>query len=175
MADAVELYLDPGSERRLRRLWDALEAAGVPTLRDFTHRRHRPHVSYTVFHRLDRSVATEALTGLAAAGGPYRLELTHVGVFPGGVLFLGVAVSAELLRRHLAVHDALDGLGRGPWEHYWPGNWVPHCTLSMRVPMALMSRAVPICHDVLPMSVVAETSGIVDTRTGHIAPLPGVP
>ena len=44
MVAALELYFDEVAERRIRVLWNALEAAGVPTLRDLAHRRHRPHL-----------------------------------------------------------------------------------------------------------------------------------
>src|SRR5262245_57133769 len=45
MVAAIELYFEPVAERRLRTLWTALDEAGVPTLGDHTHRRHRPHLS----------------------------------------------------------------------------------------------------------------------------------
>jgi len=44
MVAAVELYLDPDATRRIRVLWDALEAEGVQSMRSLLEQRHRPHV-----------------------------------------------------------------------------------------------------------------------------------
>lgn len=54
---ALELYLDPVPTQRVRNVWNALEAAGVPTLSDLTHGKHRPHISLTGAERLE-AVAT---------------------------------------------------------------------------------------------------------------------
>jgi hypothetical protein len=49
---ALELYLDVDATRRLRTLWRALEAEGIPTLGSL-HQKHRPHVSLAAAHRID--------------------------------------------------------------------------------------------------------------------------
>ncbi|MFD0597732.1 hypothetical protein ACFQZ4_40090 [Catellatospora coxensis] len=63
VAAALELYLDPVATARLRTLWNALEAEGVPTLRDLTHRKHRPHLSITSADVLDGPAVEAALRG----------------------------------------------------------------------------------------------------------------
>ena len=58
---AIELYFDHAAERRVRVLWDALEAAGVPSLRGLLDGRHRPHLSLAVAEELDPAAVAEAL------------------------------------------------------------------------------------------------------------------
>ena len=98
MVAALECYLDTEAARRVGTLWDALEAEGVPTLRDLTHRRHRPHVSLTVAQRLDAVAVRAALDGLSPCP-QTPVSFDFVGQFVGRVLWLGPAPSMELLRR----------------------------------------------------------------------------
>jgi 2'-5' RNA ligase len=151
-------------------MWDALEAAGVPTLRDLTHRKHRPHLSLTSAERLDADSVVAALGGLDAAP-PLTISLEYIGQFLGRVLWLGPVPTAELLAHHAAVHERLTAAGIETSEFYRPGRWVPHCTLSMRVPLVRLSEAVRLCLDVLPIHATITGAAVADHARGLYAPL----
>ncbi|MGY0006651.1 2'-5' RNA ligase family protein [Micromonospora sp. I033] len=161
MVAALELYLDTDATRRIRVLWDALEAEGVQSMKSLLGQRHRPHVSLAVAPRLDPHRVAEALAGLVVAA-PLRLEFQHAGQFVGRVLWLGPAPTPELLAHHGTVHERLARAGIGLVEHYRPGRWVPHCTLSMRVPNALMAAAVRRCLEVLPLTATVVGAAVTD-------------
>ncbi|MEW2431036.1 2'-5' RNA ligase family protein [Micromonospora sp. NPDC047644] len=171
MVAAVELYLDPDATRRIRVLWDALEAEGVQSMRSLLERRHRPHVSLMVAPRFDPEQVVEALQGTVVAA-PLRLDFHHAGQFVGRVLWLGPAPTPELLAHHRLVHDRLAAAGVALAEHYRPGRWVPHCTLSMRVPNTLMAAAVRRCLEVLPLSATVVGAALTDHARGIAHPLP---
>ncbi|MET8258509.1 2'-5' RNA ligase family protein [Micromonospora sp. NPDC005553] len=171
MVAAVELYLDPDATRRIRVLWDALEAEGVQSMRSLLEQRHRPHVSLMVAPRFDREQVAEALQGTVVAA-PLRLDFQHAGQFVGRVLWLGPAPTPELLAHHRLVHDRLAAAGIALAEHYRPGRWVPHCTLSMRVPNTLMAAAVRRCLEVLPLSATVVGAALTDHARGIAHPLP---
>ncbi|MBQ1017327.1 2'-5' RNA ligase family protein [Micromonospora sp. D93] len=171
MVAAVELYLDPDATRRIRVLWDALEAEGVQSMRSLLEQRHRPHVSLTVAPRFDTEQVAEALQGTVVAA-PLRLDFQHAGQFVGRVLWLGPAPTPELLAHHRLVHDRLAAAGIPLAEHYQPGRWVPHCTLSMRVPNALMAAAVRRCLEVLPLAATVVGAALTDHARGIAHPLP---
>ncbi|GAB3376266.1 2'-5' RNA ligase family protein [Micromonospora halotolerans] len=170
MVAALELYLDTDATRRIRVLWDALEAEGVQSMRSLLEQRHRPHVSLAVAPRLDPHRVAEALTGMVVAA-PLRLEFQHAGQFVGRVLWLGPAPTPELLAHHGAVHKRLTRAGIGLVEHYQPGRWVPHCTLSMRVPNTLMAAAVRRCLEVLPVTATVVGAAVTDHARGISHPL----
>jgi len=170
MVAALEIYFDPVAERRLRTLWAALDEVRVPNLGTHTHGRHRPHVSIAVADELQPDAVAKALTGLHVPP-PLALSFQHVGQFPGGVLWLGPAPTAELLALHVRVLDRLDEAGIDVWDLYRPGTWVPHCTLSMTARRETVARAVPVCCDVLPLAVTLSTAAVVDHTRGHYAPL----
>ncbi|TCB93427.1 2'-5' RNA ligase family protein [Micromonospora zingiberis] len=171
MVAALELYLDTVATRRIRVLWDALEAEGVQSLRSLLEQRHRPHVSLAVAPRLDPEQVAAALAGVTVAA-PLRLSFQHAGQFVGRVLWLGPAPTVELLAHHRLVYDRLAAAGVGLAEHYRPGCWVPHCTLSMRVPNSLMAAAVRRCLEMLPLEATVVSAALTDHARGISHPLP---
>src|ERR1700754_199031 len=99
MVAALELYLDTDATRRLRALWQALEAEAIPTLASLQDSKHRPHVSLAAGDRLATASVAAAL-GSEPVGSGLALSMDFVGQFVGRVLWLGVTPSAELLARH---------------------------------------------------------------------------
>jgi hypothetical protein len=169
---ALELYLDVDATRRLRTLWRALEAEGIPTLASLQNDQHRPHVSLAAARTLDPAAVASALSDLTVGTG-MTLELDFAGQFVGRVLWLGVTPTAELLSHHKAVHDRLAAGGVEVWEHYRPGRWVPHCTVSLRVPNPLMAQAVRRCLEVLPIRATVTGASVTDHANGIAHPLTG--
>lgn len=173
MVAALECYLDGQATRRVRALWDALEAAGVPSLGQLTHRRHQPHLSLAVAGQLDPAGVAAALGGLPA-GPPLPLKLEFVGQFAGRVLWLGPTPTAELLAHHAAVHARLAAAGIEIDPLYRPGAWVPHCTVSMRVPRPVLAEAVRLCLEVLPIPATMAGAAVADHNRGLYHPLPSL-
>ncbi|MEV4489586.1 2'-5' RNA ligase family protein [Micromonospora coxensis] len=167
MVAALELYLDTDATRRIRVLWDTLEAEGVQSMRSLLEQRHRPHVSLAVAPRFDPDRVAEALHGTPVAA-PLRLSFQYAGQFVGRVLWLGVTPTADLLAHHARVHDRLARAGIALSEQYLPGRWVPHCTLSMRVPNTLMAATVRRCLEMLPLEATVTAAAIAD-HARHIS------
>jgi 2'-5' RNA ligase len=168
---AVELFLDVDATRRVRTLWRALEAEGVPTLASLLNDRHRPHISLAAARTLSPSAVVSALADMVVAR-PIPLRLDFVGQFVGRVLWLGVTPSAELLDHHREVHSRLAAAGVETWDLYRPGRWVPHCTVSMRVPNPLMAVSVRRCLEMLPVEAVVSGASVTDHANDIAEPLP---
>jgi 2'-5' RNA ligase superfamily protein len=170
MVAALEMYFDQVSERRLRTLWAALEAAAVPTLSSHTHRRHRPHLSLVAADELPPEPTLAALVGFGLPA-DLQIRFQFVGQFPGGVLWLGPAPTARLLALHTDVVSRLDGAGVAFWDHYRPQAWVPHTTLSMVARREAVAKAVPIICDVLPLTATIVGAAVVDHTRNRLTPL----
>jgi len=168
---ALELYFDTDATRRIRVLWEALESEGVQSMLSLLGRRHRPHVSLAVADRLDPETVAPALSGMAAAP-PLRLRFDFAGQFVGRVLWLGPAPQRELLDHQARVHQRLTDAGVAVWDKYTPGAWVPHCTLSMRVPNPLMGTAIRRCLEMLPIEATVVGAAVTDHARGIAYPLP---
>lgn len=170
---AIELYLDVDTTRRVRRLWQVLEEEGVPTLGSLNE-RHRPHLSLAAARQLAPDAVAAALDGVPLGRG-LTLEFDFVGQFLGRVLWLGVTPTRELLDLHGRVHDRLAAHGVEVWEHYQPGRWVPHCTISMRVPNPMMATAVRRCLEFLPIRATVTGASVTDHVNDIAHALAGAP
>ena len=165
MVAALELYLDREASRRIRALWAALDAEGVQSVARLMNGLHRPHVSLVVADRLEPAAVAEALHGLSVVP-PIPLALQFVGQFLGRVLWLGPAPSIALLEHQIEVYGRLRRAGIDIWEHYQPGRWVPHCTMSMRVSNALMGPAIRRCLEVVPIEATLVGAAVADHARG---------
>lgn len=172
MVAALELYLDVEATRRIRTLWRALEDDGVPTLANLLNQKHRPHVSLAVARTLAPDAVASALSDVPVGQG-LRVDMDFVGQFVGRVLWLGVVPTAALLSHHALIHDRLAAAGVEVWDLYRPGRWVPHCTISMRVPNPLMAAAIRRCLEFLPVPATVTSASVTDHANDIAHPLPG--
>src|SRR6266568_4072288 len=131
VALAVCLLFDRRSERAVRALWGQLESLGVPSLRSHTHGRHLPHLSYAVLRTWNLAWVTTELSGLDARE-PVELSFDGIGLFRRGRAWLLAGVSADLATRQERVVAAVTATGAELHKHYFPGTWLPHCSLAPR-------------------------------------------
>jgi hypothetical protein len=167
---ALELYFDHVAERRVRVLWDALESAGVPSLRGLLDGRHRPHLSLAVADGLDPAAVRDALRDFPVAP-PLALSLQFTGLFVGRVLWLGAVPTVGLLGHQAEVWRRLSVAGVPLSPLYAPGSWVPHCTVSMRVPRPVLTEATRLCLEMLPIDATVRAAAVADHARGVFAPL----
>lgn len=129
MPFAITLRFDAATAPVIAAMWRSLAAAGIDS--DRHDLGYAPHITLAVYAD-DAPVATlrNALEHLSGTWQPLCVTLAGLGVFPGpsAILWAVPAVTPALLDRHAALHAALPGLA--PQEHYRPGAWVPHVTLT---------------------------------------------
>lgn len=126
---SVEALLDPGTDARVRSLWDALVAAGLPSQARHTGESNAPHVTLAV--REEIPSALDTALGEAVGPLPLAVRLGGLLVFARrrAVLALAVVPSEPLLAAHARLDDALAGCGPSA-DHLSPGTWTPHVTLA---------------------------------------------
>lgn len=141
MVHSVELVFDPATETAIRRLWDELRDAGIPSQAPAS----RPHTTVTVAERIDTQVdvllapLVQRFPMPCLVGAPLLFGRSKV------VLARLVVPTPELLD----LHEAVDGLCRPhlhpvPVQNAMPGRWTPHVTLARRVTGAQIGRALRI-------------------------------
>jgi 2'-5' RNA ligase len=165
MAKGIVLLFDAESAGAIRAGWRQLEAAGIPSLESFTHRRHEPHVSLVVADEIAIGGWMDVLrTGFFPAD-PMRIELGQAGVFPGGWLHLGVTGLPSSI--HADVIAALGEDAKGVWEHYLPESWIPHCTLAGGLSDHQSASAIRVVRSApLPTTVSIMSAALTDSETG---------
>ena len=172
MVAALELYFDHVTERRMRVLWDALEADGAPSMRRLLDGKHRPHLSLVAAPALDPDVVAAALDGFAAVP-PFTVSFQFTGVFIGRVLWLGPAPNVALLEHQAEVWHRLASAGVELSPLYAPGYWVPHATVSMRVPRPVLTEALRRCIETLPIEASFTGAAVADHARGIFSSLHG--
>jgi 2'-5' RNA ligase len=141
MTYAVDLNLDAQSSATVRRIWERLAAQGIS---DFMHRVEvSPHLCLAGYDDADEARLAEVFAEFCEAAAPLPIEFHSVGVFPQPepVLFLAPRPSAALMERHAAFHALAEKAGLESHPYYRPANWVPHCTLAMRITSEALPRA----------------------------------
>lgn len=169
MSRGIVLWPDGDTSHRIRNLWKALSARGLPSLEIHTHRLHQPHCSLKVAADLPAADALAAVGVVPRTTIPLLAE--SVGVFPpGGALFLGCVVNQRLLREHQRVHEAITPLAIGPWPFFEPDGWVPHITLASSMSPDELAKAIPLVMEHLPIRGTFDRGGVEDGTTGESWP-----
>jgi hypothetical protein len=174
VALAVCALFDAAGERLIRGLWGRMEDAGIGSLASHTHGHHHPHLSYAVLREWEFDRVRDTLGRLPDRRG-FSANVQGTVVFPRGRVALAVAVPAEVAVRQDRVASALLATGAQLHKHYRPSSWIPHVSVATRTPRALLPVAVTAISDVLPVTLTVAGAALVDTATGEMWPLPGIP
>jgi hypothetical protein len=174
VALAVCALFDSAGERVIRRLWSRLEDAGIGSLASHTHGHHHAHLSYAVLREWEIDRVRDTLDHLPDGGG-FPANVQGTVVFPRGRVALAVAVPPEVALRQDRIASALLATGAQLHKHYRPTSWIPHVSVATRATGALLPVAVTAISDVLPLTLTIASAALVDTATGRIWPLSGIP
>ena len=141
MVHSIELLFDRDTEAAIRRIWDDLASADIPSQAPAS----RPHVTLAVAERISPDV--DALLRPAAQRLPVGCTVGASLLFgrSNAVLARLVVPTAELLALHADVHRICGPyLVPGPMPNSLPGQWTAHVTLARRVGGAQLGRALRI-------------------------------
>lgn len=167
---SVCLLLDDAADRAVRRLWRQLADDGVPSLATYTHGRHVPHLTLASLGPSDVALVREVL-GPVQPVQPEPLRFQALGAFTRSRCSLVPIVSPGLLLAQQRVVEQLRSAGLVVQRHYLPGDWLPHLTLTPRIPAELLPVVAQRVYDVLPLTATATRTVVVDTGTGDVHPL----
>ena len=164
MPYAVELFLDPATEQRVRRIWERLAGIGISYLHGSGS---RPHVSLAVCDSIDTDATIELLNRFAEDTSGFPITFSSIGIFPAEqpVLFLAPKVTIPLLELHASFMDSFEPMATRIWPNYAPSEWIPHCTLAVACPHECVEEALSICREeILPFTAEIMEIGFVEFR-----------
>jgi len=174
MALALCLLFDSRTDRLVRELWERLEARGIRTLLTHTHGRHHPHLSYAVLRAWDEGAIRAAVAELPDRS---AIDISVQGsvVFPRGRVSLACSVGAALATRQERAVGALGSTGADLHRHYEAGRWVPHVSIATGASAEQLPVITAAVSDVLPLTLHADRAALIDSGTGQLWPVDGVP
>jgi 2'-5' RNA ligase len=140
MPFAIELLFDSRTDKAVRKLGRLLENKKIPTI--LSAPGASPHLTLAVFDKLKQKRMIPLLDKLARRFNPIPFALASLGNFPGKerALFLAPVVTPDLLKLHQSLHLSMKGLIQGELAYYFPGRWVPHCTLGMGLTLGELNQ-----------------------------------
>ena len=141
MGYAVELLLEDTATKTIRDLFVATNSL-------MSRIGASPHISLAVFDTVDPSGLISVVRSFASNTQAFNVRLSSVGIFPGeeNVVFLAPVVTSELLKLHQSFHEQLKAAGLSSDPSYFPGSWVPHCTITMEERLPRMLDTVRSIH-----------------------------
>ena len=81
----------------------------------------------------------------------------------------------DVVERQERVVARLHAAGRELHRNYEPGRWVPHVSVATSAAADQVPLVVGAVSDVLPLPLHADRAVVIETGTGQMWPLPGVP
>jgi len=166
---AVEMLLDSASDARMRALWQRIADRGLPS--PLLALGHTPHVSLAVSNGLAVDDFVPALREFAAREAPPRTALASAATFGSaeGVVFLGAVPTPALIELHRRFFPLFERAASEPWDHYRPGRWVPHCTVSSGLDPRQVTEALGVCLEAeLPIPVTLQGVALVENPSGAV-------
>jgi len=155
-----------------------LDAISSKTVTDFWHRLaeknissymidndYQPHVTLGVCDKLDDQKCFLGLKNFTLACEPFTLTLSSFGFFIAEecALYLGVTPTKHLIDLHERFHDAFCRYAEQVNPHFSPENWVPHCSLAVKMEASLVTPGVEIIRSMpLPINSVAKEMAIIE-------------
>jgi 2'-5' RNA ligase len=165
MPYGVMLYFDDQTEKTILNIWQSLAENNLSS--GMLDAGIRPHITLAIYEELDCRSCENVLTKITTKTASLPIQFTHLGIFtnPEPVVFASPLVTKELLDFHKDLQARLANEGKNPWELYIPGQWVPHCTLSLGYKIENQAEIIRICQTMsLPMDVRAVQLGVVNFK-----------
>lgn len=141
-AHSLDLNFAPQDDSVFRDRWQALRAAGLPSLADHRGASNAPHITVLTASRIPADVLERVRAHFAVA---LPLPLTLNGVV---VLGSGPFVLAEHVIAPPEMHSLVEG-----WQRLVDGGsqrlrpWTPHVTLAKRLSASQVGRALAVLQD----------------------------
>jgi hypothetical protein len=155
LVHSVELVFDADTDAAVRRIWDELREAGIPSQAPAS----RPHATLTVAERIDTEVDVVMASLAERFPLPCRIGAPLFFGRAKAVLARLVVPTAALLEVHTHVHRlCLPYLHPGPMANALPDDWTPHVTMARRIAPAQMGRAVRIA--ATPSEIIGTVAGL---------------
>jgi 2'-5' RNA ligase len=162
MPFAVVLFFDKSQSQPFDTV---IEELAVKKVAPFMFEESVPHVTLAIYDDLNCSECKEKIEDFTSEHKKVTLVFSHVGLFKSkmNAVFAAPIVTESLLQFHRLFHNYFKDDGIGSWENYFPGKWIPHCTLAFNVADNKIDQAFSICRSLdFPLEICTTSIGIME-------------
>lgn len=143
---------DPQTENAMRRLWQSIADAGLPSF--MLSIDYPPHLTIFLAEEVLETDLRAMLLNLAAITPPLEISFPAVACFlgGGGVAYMAPTVNQPLLDLHRTIWEVSAPFTRGRPVYYAPGAWHPHATLAYNTPPELVGAVAAVLAAAPPLN-----------------------
>lgn len=129
MRFAIDLYLDPVGESKIKRMGTMLGMHGIKV-----DQFDRPFIRLGAFEDIAQQSIENNIKQVVDDCPRFQVFLPYVGLFPGAkTAFIGVVLDEKLMNFHRQVHVAIGDSVKNSDRRMLPDSWVPNCALVSQV------------------------------------------
>ena len=162
------LYFDGETDAAIRRLWQIIEDAGLPS--SMPSLNYPPHLTLVACEDMDLDRLRAQLPAFVASHPPMLVQFSGLGIFNGRipVIYLTVTVTQALLDLHARFETLAQVHLQGEGLYYRTGAWIPHVTLDQEFPLELTGAITnALLRHPLPKAGLLRELVLVDFATGQ--------
>lgn len=130
MPYAIELFFNENMEKELYHYVELIAKEKFST--KFFDYKARPHVALAGFKDVDEKKCIERLNQFVQSQKKMPAYMGSVGMFTDTkTIFASPIMTDSMFDFHRELHGYLRDFDMSGYEWYFPGRWVPHCTLAL--------------------------------------------
>lgn len=121
---------DEQTETKVKEIWRELKEQDLSYYIDEV-KDGRPHITLASYEQLDKKDYIRKLEAFYDDAEKIEITLNTVSSFLNvGTIFLAPTVTEKLLSLHSAHHHYFEAFNGSANSLYFPGQWIPHCTVA---------------------------------------------
>ncbi len=175
------LYFDMETETAIRRLWQVIEDAGLPSMMPSLN--YPPHLTLAACEDMDFPALRKHMASFVATHPPMPVQFSGLGFLHGRIPVITLAITAnqELLDFYSSFSEMAKSYMQIQSAYYHPGSWIPHVTLDQEFPLettgaiinALIRHPLPktgLLRELVLVDFTSDQPGLVElfkTRLGR--------
>lgn len=173
---------DEKTEQMIKEIWNDLSKNAISFYAEEV-KDGRPHLTLGSYYDLNKKEFIQKADQFYNNTTRVDITFNTIGSFLNyQTLFLSPTVTTELLDFHSSHHDYFKEFSNNANSLYFPGKWIPHCTLANRLSAEKLSEAFSYClkrndtiygkiREVALVELVGKDNNTVDARIIYSKPL----
>lgn len=163
MPYTIELQLNRAAEAKFLTHWETLRREGVSDL--LFRMGYKPHITLAMYREIDEAKTKAKLEKFVAREAAIPLDFAHISLDARGI-FCQPRENGPLRKIHTRFEKTF---GKSFRDIDLAGQWMPHCTIGMELPMEKIG---PVVDKLLatwqPISGIADRLALVKFRPGQV-------
>ncbi|WP_273851952.1 2'-5' RNA ligase family protein [Guptibacillus spartinae] len=156
---------DEETEAKVKEIWRELKEQGLSYYIDEV-KDGRPHITLASYEHLDREEYIREIDTFYDRVEKMEIMFNMVSSFLNyGTIFIAPTVTKDLLAIHSAHHQHFEDFNGSVNSLYFPGQWIPHCTVANQLEPDDLANVFQYCFtEVQPFRGKIEAVALIEVK-----------